>query len=65
MPDSKPPQPPLRALIARVNERGRLATAIVPKEDVKTWVTWGWMYVATDPQDQEDLIQWYEQGWEI
>lgn len=63
MPNSAPP--PLRALIARLNERGYLATAVVPQDEVKLWATWGWEFVATDPQDQEDLIAWYEGKWEV
>jgi hypothetical protein len=50
--------PTLRVLIAVVTEKNRLVTHVVAKDDLATWVRWGWSYVATDPQDQEDLIQW-------
>lgn len=63
MSDSKPPT--VRALIARTDDRGYLLLRVIPKEQMPDWAVLGWDFIATDPQDQEDLILWYKQQWEI
>jgi hypothetical protein len=63
MENSEPP-PPLRVLSARGTEKGYLVTQVVLKDTVPQWTRWGWNFIATDPQDQEDLIRWYEQHWQ-
>lgn len=52
--------PPVRALIARTEERNGLKTRVVLFEEVPFWAGLGWQFVCMDPEDEFQLIYWLE-----